>query len=122
MPALSQSETTCRFDVSAPPDIQIKDCSLLIQSNAQPGTLSDFYMIRGRAFNAKQDYDWTTITHWPTSNEATHSNPQSVAALTVPGDFFVVHTLAGQLSEALADCAQALHKRPGDAATLNSLS
>jgi hypothetical protein len=52
---------TCRFDVSAPPDIQIKDCSLLIQSNAQPAALSGFHMIRGRAFNAKAglrvDYD-----------------------------------------------------------------
>jgi len=49
----------------------------LIQSNARPTALSDFYMIRGRAFNAKQDYDHALGN----LNEAIHSNPQSVAAL-----------------------------------------
>jgi len=112
MPARSQSvdpEKTCRFDVSAPPDTQIKDCSLLIQSNAQPVALSGFYMIRGRAFNAKQDYDRALADF----NEAIQSNPRSVTALTLRGDFFVERR---EYDRAIRDFEQAIELDPSSAA------
>ena len=88
LPTLSQAveeEKTCRLDVNVPPDVQIQNCSLLIQSTSQPAALSGFYMIRGRAFNALRDHDHAMADF----NEAVLLDPRSVTALTLRGDLFV---------------------------------
>jgi tetratricopeptide (TPR) repeat protein len=112
LPALTQAvepEKTCRLDVNVAPDVQIQNCSFLIQSTSQSAALAGFYLIRGRAFNALQDYAHAMADF----NEAVRLDPKSVMALTLRGDLFVERR---DYDQAIKDFEQAIELDPNSVA------
>src|SRR5438105_3469322 len=97
---------SCRADAPAPPDVQISDCTALLQSGDQAKQpLAGVYLVRGRAYNAKRDFDRALADY----DEAIRADAKVATAFSLRGDVWLQKR---EFDRAIADYEHAIELDP----------